>query len=236
MSEDLSRMCRVHECANINKSLVLMLSDSTSPILLPRPEDELYVHEGWKRIPDFGPECDHNQTKADECGLSLRDGLCELLKDEESFKWAVEDSSTVLWFILTMIKREWLSAISTRNELIYESLAWNYHSDGRDDSLWQLMESFVCSFFGMNLSQIVPESPLPLWNYFAVAAPVTLISLIIVGKWTTVKHVWNYWTTVPTWDYTFVNRIEHFVADLLPKQATLMKQSLRQFLRRRAHP
>ncbi|KAK4116391.1 hypothetical protein N656DRAFT_794706 [Canariomyces notabilis] len=51
--------------------------------------------------------------------------------------------------------------------------------------------SFVSSLFGMNVLEISPETT-PKWLYFAIALPLTFVSLAAITGW-------NYWKSVAEW-------------------------------------
>ena len=51
--------------------------------------------------------------------------------------------------------------------------------------------SFASSLLGMNVMQI-SACTTPLWVYFAIAVPLTVVSLLMVGNQTTVARAWNY--------------------------------------------
>ena len=51
--------------------------------------------------------------------------------------------------------------------------------------------SFVSTFFGMNVGTLIPNSAQPLWLYFVIAVPLTLISLAIVNQWNTLDRIYS---------------------------------------------
>jgi hypothetical protein len=63
----------------------------------------------------------------------------------------------------------------------------------------------------MNVEQLSPQSPTPLWVYFLIAIPLTVLSLVIVGKWSIVRETWQY----------------YFVANDTPRKRTRWKKLLR---------
>lgn len=70
--------------------------------------------------------------------------------------------------------------------------------------------SFVSTFFGMNIGTLIPDSAQPLWLYFVIAVPLTLISLAIVNQWHTLDRIYSkrgaFWmnaksSLLPAWSW-----------------------------------
>lgn len=43
----------------------------------------------------------------------------------------------------------------------------------------------------MNIGTLIPDSAQPLWLYFVIAVPLTLISLAIVNQWNTLDRIYS---------------------------------------------
>jgi hypothetical protein len=51
--------------------------------------------------------------------------------------------------------------------------------------------SFASSLLGMNVSEISASST-PLWLFFAIAIPMSIVSLVLVANWGHVSTGWDY--------------------------------------------
>lgn len=59
--------------------------------------------------------------------------------------------------------------------------------------------SFVAALLRVNVSELSTQSPTSVWVFFAIAAPLTILSLIIVGKWAALRSlVWTLASKLPS--------------------------------------